>query len=68
MTISLNRSTQNHGYRSKRSSGSDPFTDFLFNILLGFILLFFISIVYLNPEEDAGKIDIEAEYIITCLL
>lgn len=65
MTISLNSSTQHHGYRSKRSSGSDPFTDFLFNILLGFILLFFISIVYLNPEEDAGKIDIEAEYIIT---
>lgn len=53
------------GYRGRRVAGSDPFTDLLFNILLGFILLFFISIVYLNPEDDAGKIDIEAEYVIT---
>ncbi len=46
-------------------SGSDPFTDLLFNILLGFILLFFIAILFLNPAEDTGKIDIEAEYVIT---
>lgn len=55
-------------YRGKRSSsvaGSDPFTDLLFNVLLGFILLFFISIIFLNPQDDAGKVDIEAEYVIT---
>jgi len=52
-------------YRGRAVAGSDPFTDLLFNILLGFILLFFISIVYLNPEDDAGKVDIEAEYVIT---
>lgn len=52
-------------YRGRALSGSDPFTDLLFNVLLGFILLFFISIVFLNPESDAGKIDIEAEYVIT---
>lgn len=52
-------------YRPNRISGSDPFTDLLFNILLGFILLFFISIIFLNPEDDAGKVDIEAEYVIT---
>lgn len=52
-------------YRSRSLSGSDPFTDLLFNVLLGFILLFFISIIFLNPEDDAGKIDIEAEYVIT---
>lgn len=46
-------------------SGSDPFTDLLFNILLGFILLFFIAILFLNPAEDTGKIDIKAEYVIT---
>ncbi len=46
-------------------AGSDPFTDLLFNILLGFILLFFIAILYLSPSEDTGKIDIEAEYVIT---
>lgn len=52
-------------YRGQALSGSDPFTDLLFNILLGFILLFFISIVFLNPADDSGKIDIEAEYVIT---
>ena len=65
MTINVNKGTSGIGYRSKRLAGSDPFTDLLFNVLLGFILLFFISIVFLNPEEDAGKIDIEAEYVIT---
>lgn len=52
-------------YRSRSIAGSDPFTDLLFNVLLGFILLFFISIIFLNPEDDAGKVDIEAEYVIT---
>lgn len=46
-------------------AGADPFTDLLFNILLGFILLFFIAILFLSPAEKTGKIDIEAEYVIT---
>jgi len=46
-------------------AGSDPFTDLLFNVLLGFILLFFVAILFLSPDEDTGKIDIEAEYVIT---
>ncbi len=65
MTIQLNGSSAAAAYRTKRLTGSDPFTDLLFNVLLGFILLFFISIIFLNPEADAGKIDIEAEYVIT---
>lgn len=52
-------------YRTGARSGADPFTDLLFNTLIGFMLLFFIAIIYLSPEKDAGKIDIEAEYIIT---
>ena len=52
-------------YRGSSIAGSDPFTDLLFNVLLGFILLFFISIIFLNPQDDAGKVDIEAEYVIT---
>jgi len=47
------------------ATGSDPFTDLLFNVLLGFILLFFIAVLYLRPAEESGKIDIEAEYVIT---
>lgn len=65
MAIELKSSHTGRSYRGKRLAGADPFTDLLFNVLLGFILLFFISIVFLNPEEDAGKIDIEAEYVIT---
>ncbi|OED38198.1 hypothetical protein AB833_20715 [Chromatiales bacterium (ex Bugula neritina AB1)] len=52
------------GYRGT-AAGSDPFTDLLFNILLGFILLFFIAILFLSPTKDSGKININAEYVIS---
>ena len=52
-------------YQGSPRSGADPFTDLLFNTLIGFVLLFFIAIIFLNPEKDSGKIDIEAEYVIT---
>lgn len=52
-------------YQSNPQSGADPFTDLLFNTLIGFMLLFFIAIIFLNPSKDAGKVDIEAEYVIT---
>ena len=52
------------GYR-RTAAGSDPFTDLLFNILLGFILLFFIAVLFLNPADETGKIDIDAQYVIT---
>ena len=52
------------GYR-RTAAGSDPFTDLLFNILLGFILLFFIAILFLSPSESTGKVDIDAEYVIS---
>jgi hypothetical protein len=44
---------------------SDPFTDLLFNTLLGFSLLFFISIIFMNPIARLGNITFKAEYIIT---
>jgi len=44
---------------------SDPFTDLLFNVLLGFTLLFFISIIFMNPIAKLGNINYKAEYIIT---
>lgn len=53
-----------HRYRGT-AAGSDPFTDLLFNILLGFILLFFLAILFINPAEESGKIDIDAQYVIT---
>lgn len=52
-------------YRNIAVAGSDPFTDLLFNILLGFVLLFFLAILFINPAEKTGKVDIDAQYIIT---
>ena len=44
---------------------TDPFVDLLFNALLGFTLLFFVSLVYFNPEARQGKVNLKAEYIIS---
>jgi hypothetical protein len=44
---------------------SDPFTDLLFNTLLGFTLLFFIAIIFMNPIAKLGNVNFKAEYIIT---
>ena len=53
-----------HRYRPT-PAGADPFTDLLFNVLLGFILLFFVAILFLSPAEKTGRVDIEAEYVIS---
>lgn len=52
-------------YRTASVAGSDPFTDLLFNVLLGFILLFFLAVLFINPAKDTGKVDIDAQFIIT---
>ncbi len=44
---------------------SDPFTDLLFNTLIGFVLMFFIAILFLNPDEQKAKVDLDAQYVIT---
>ncbi|MDH3742165.1 MAG: hypothetical protein OER56_11275 [Hyphomicrobiales bacterium] len=44
---------------------SDPFTDLLFNTLIGFVLLFFLAIFFLNPEKTKAKVDLDAQYVIT---
>lgn len=53
---------------SRRNWGryqSDPFTDLLFNALLGFTFLFLVAIMFMNPEAKSGIIDPKAEYILT---
>lgn len=49
----------------KRRTTSDPFTDLLFNALLGFTFLFLVAIMFMNPEAKTGIIDPKAEYILT---
>lgn len=51
--------------RARNRQLSDPFTDLLFNTLLGFSLLFFISIMFMNPIAKLGNVNFKAEYIIT---
>ena len=49
----------------KNRPQADPFTDLLFNALLGFTFLFLVAIMFMNPEAKTGIIDPKAEYIIT---
>ncbi len=44
---------------------TDPFTDLLFNALLGFTFLFLIAIMFMNPISKLGNVTFKAEYIIT---
>ena len=50
---------------NRKHSRFDPFTDLLFNILLAFTFLFFITILFINPITKFGNINMKAEYIIT---
>jgi hypothetical protein len=52
------------------SGGSDdgtfvPFTDMLFNVLLGFAFMVFIAFSLINPTAKTGAVDVKAEFIIT---
>ncbi len=40
--------------RIKDRFRSDPFTDLLFNALLGFTFLFLVAIMFMNPEAKSG--------------
>jgi uncharacterized protein YfaP (DUF2135 family) len=51
--------------RGKRRSYTDPFTDLVFNTLLGITFLLIVTMLFINPENKQGKINPKAEYIIT---
>lgn len=51
--------------RAKDRFRADPFTDLLFNVLLGFTFLFLVAIMFMNPKARTGIIDPKAEYILT---
>ena len=44
---------------------TDPFTDLLFNALLGFVFLFMVAILFMNPIAKLGTVNLKAEFIIT---
>ena len=49
----------------RRGYYTDPFTDLLFNALLGFTMLFMVTIMLINPLARLGSANLKAEYIIT---
>ena len=49
----------------RREEDSDAFTDLLFNTLLGFAFMFFLAFALIRPEDAEGKIEANAEFIIS---
>jgi len=58
----VNKSTILFG---KSRNTFDPFTDLLFNALLGFTFLFLVAILFMNPVSKSGIVNPKAEYIVT---
>ena len=51
--------------KRRRREQTDAFTDLLFNTLIGFVLMFAIAVIFLNPIAKTGAIESKAEYLIT---
>lgn len=51
--------------RKRRDFELDPFTDLLFNALLGITFMFLIAFVAMNPKAKTGTIEAKAEFIVT---
>lgn len=54
-----------HGSGDSEDGTFVPFTDILFNALLGFTVMLFIAFSLIRPEAKAGDIETKAEMIIT---
>ena len=49
----------------KRGRSELGFTDLLFNALLGFVVMFVIAFLLINPVAETGAVDNKAEFLIT---
>ena len=49
----------------RRQTSLDPFIDLLFNALLGFVFLFVVAMLYINPDAKLANVEKQAEYIIS---
>ena len=50
---------------NRRRDTTEAFTDLLFNALLGFVFMFAVAVIFMNPIAKTGAIETKAEYIIT---
>ena len=44
-----------------------PFVDLLFNVLIGFVFLFIVSFLLINPIAKRADIEVKAEFLITVM-
>lgn len=44
-----------------------PFLDLLFNVLIGFVFLFIVSFLLINPIAKRADIEVKAEFLITVM-
>lgn len=51
----------------RRQRSELGFTDLLFNALLGFVVMFVIAFLLINPVAETGAVDNKAEFLITLL-
>lgn len=51
--------------RKRRHDDIDPFSDLLFNTMLGVVLMFVLAYISINPKAKTGIIDAKAEFMIT---
>lgn len=49
----------------RRNDPGVAFTDLLFNALLGFVLMFVLAFLLINPVARSGAVDPKAEFLIT---
>jgi hypothetical protein len=49
----------------RRQRSELGFTDLLFNALLGFVVMFVIAFLLINPVAETGAVDNKAEFLIT---
>ena len=50
---------------ARRRHAELGFTDLLFNALLGFVVMFIIAFLLINPVAETGAVDNKAEFLIT---
>ena len=51
----------------RRYHSNLPFVDLLFNVLIGFVFLFIISFLLINPIAKRADIEVKAEFLITVM-
>ena len=44
-----------------------PFVDLLFKVLIGFVFLFIVSFLLINPIAKRADIEVKAEFLITVM-